>query len=105
MVSKRRDFVYVKDIIQYTIRSITTAKKIRHFQCGIRSGSHVLMILSLLSIILWGSTLKRNIFDNPYSFYQPHTEADMSITFKVLRCRSQYTLEQGILDYFQSGLL
>jgi ADP-L-glycero-D-manno-heptose 6-epimerase len=101
---QRRDFVYVKDIIQYTIRSITTAKKSGIFNAGSGVARTFNDIITALNHTL-GLDLETEYFDNPYSFYQPHTEADMSITFKVLRCRSQYTLEQGILDYFQSGLL
>jgi ADP-L-glycero-D-manno-heptose 6-epimerase len=101
---QRRDFVYVKDIVHYTIRAITTAKKSGIYNAGSGTARTFNDIITALNHTL-GLDLETEYIDNPYSFYQPHTEADMTATFKTLRCQSQYTLEQGILDYFQSGLL
>jgi ADP-L-glycero-D-manno-heptose 6-epimerase len=101
---QRRDFVYVKDIVHYTIRSITTASKSGIFNAGSGVSRTFNDIITILNHTL-GLDLETEYFDNPYPFYQPHTEADMSLTFKTLRCKSEYTLEQGILDYFKSGYL
>ncbi|MCS7062717.1 MAG: ADP-glyceromanno-heptose 6-epimerase [Methylacidiphilales bacterium] len=101
---QRRDFVYIKDIVELTIRAITTARKSGIYNAGsgtARSFNDVVTILNRT----FGTDLETEYFDNPYPFYQPHTEADMSVTIKALRYKPQYTLEKGILDYFQSGHL
>jgi ADP-L-glycero-D-manno-heptose 6-epimerase len=101
---QRRDFVYVKDVVNYTIRSITTAKKSGIYNAGSGVARTFNDVITVLNRTL-GLDLETEYFDNPYPFYQPHTEADMKATFKALRCQSQYTLESGILDYYQSGML
>ena len=38
--------------------------------------------------------------DNPYgAFYQPHTEADMTLTKKMVNYEPRYTPITGIADY------
>jgi ADP-L-glycero-D-manno-heptose 6-epimerase len=43
--------------------------------------------------------------DNPHAHYQPHTEADLTLTTRALRYKPKYTLETGIDDYLASGFL
>jgi ADP-L-glycero-D-manno-heptose 6-epimerase len=50
-----------------------------------------------------GTSLEPEYFENPYSFYQPHTEADMAKARNELNFSPQYPPGRGIADYL--GLL
>ncbi len=46
-----------------------------------------------------GTKLETEYFENPYSFYQPHTEADMTLAKKELGFVSAWAPAAGIADY------
>ena len=98
-----RDFVYVKDIVNYTIRGLTAPQSVI-LNAGSGQPRPFNDIISILNEVL-GTSVQPEYFDCPYPFYQPHTEADMSNTERVLRVKSEYSLEKGIRDYFDSGFL
>lgn len=52
-----------------------------------------------------GTNHKPDYFDNPYSFYQNFTQADMSHHEKMTGFRCRYTTREGILDYVKNYLL
>ncbi len=107
--NQKRDFVYVKDIVDYTIAAATSAQARSEGTAGIyNAGSGVPRsfndIVDILNDVLQ-TQLKAEYIENPYSFYQPHTEADLSATIEGLGVKPQFTLEEGIKDYLDSGWL
>jgi ADP-L-glycero-D-manno-heptose 6-epimerase len=98
-----RDFVYVKDIVRYTIAA-ANARSSGIYNAGSGTARPFNDIVSILNRVL-GTSLEAEYFDNPFPFYQPHTEADIEATVRALRVKPQFTLEKGIEDYFKSGLL
>ena len=46
-----------------------------------------------------GTSLEPAFFDNPYPFFQPFTEAELSATTSALDYTPNYLLEEGIKDY------
>lgn len=98
-----RDFVYVKDIVNYTIRALT-APQSTILNAGSGQPRPFNDIITILNQVL-GTSVEPEYFDCPYPFYQPHTEADMSNTERVLRVKAEYSLEKGIRDYYDSGFL
>ncbi len=98
-----RDFVYVMDIVNYTIRALT-APQSAILNAGSGQPRPFNDIITILNKVL-STSLKPEYFDCPYPFYQPHTEADMSNTQRVLGVKSEYSLEKGIQDYYDSGFL
>ncbi|MBI3415149.1 MAG: ADP-glyceromanno-heptose 6-epimerase [Verrucomicrobia bacterium] len=94
----KRDFVYVKDVVALTIKALT-APRSTVYNCG--SGLPV----SFNDVIAeLNRNLKTNLapdyFENPYShFYQPHTEADMSLAKAELNHEPQFPPARGIADY------
>ncbi|RDU63958.1 ADP-glyceromanno-heptose 6-epimerase [Helicobacter sp. MIT 14-3879] len=91
-----RDFVYIKDVIQANIKAMESIKSgIYNVGNGVaRSFNDIVNIL------------KNHIGDfeveyikNPHSFYQNHTQADISNTTKDLFYEPRYSLESGIEDY------
>lgn len=98
-----RDFVYVKDIVSYTIAA-SMAGRNGLYNAGSGTPRPFNDIITNLNRVL-GTKHKTQYFPCPFSFYQPHTEADMSLTTKGLKVKSKYSLEKGIDDYFASGFL
>jgi ADP-L-glycero-D-manno-heptose 6-epimerase len=101
---QKRDFVYVKDIVEFTIAGFTKAKKSGVYNAGSGKPRSFNDIIACLNKVL-KLNLEADYFENPFSFYQPHTEADLSATEKDLKTKPQFSLEQGIEDYLQSGWL
>lgn len=101
---QKRDFVYVKDIVNYTIAAMKAKIRSGVFNAGTGIPRAFNDIVSILNSLL-GAKLEPDYFDNPYPFYQSHTEASMELTKRALGVKPQYSLEQGIKDYFNSGFL
>jgi ADP-L-glycero-D-manno-heptose 6-epimerase len=101
---QKRDFVYVKDIVRYTLAAVLGAQGSGIYNAGsglARSFNDVIMNLNRVL----GLALETDYIENPYAFYQPHTEADQSETIKSLKLKAIYDLEKGLDDYFKSGWL
>lgn len=99
---QKRDFVYVKDAVEATILGLEAPSGVYNTGSGEpRSFNDVIAILQKHL----GTSLDTEYFENPYAFYQPHTEADLSLSRKALKYNPQYSLENGIKDYVESGYL
>ena len=97
----KRDFVYVKDVVALTLRAVQ-APRSTVYNCG--SGHPVSFneVIEALNKEL-GTNLPPDYFDNPYgSFYQPHTEADMSLAREELGFTPAFTPVTGIPDYVRT---
>ena len=100
---QNRDFVYVKDIVNYTVGALE-AKVSTVFNAGSGQPRSFNDLVSALNGVL-GTNFEPEYIKNPYEHYQPHTEADMSKMEKELGIKPAYSLEEGIKDYYESGLL
>jgi ADP-L-glycero-D-manno-heptose 6-epimerase len=98
-----RDFVYVKDIVTCTILAARARSSgIYNAGSGVpRSFNDIIANLNRVLNTQW----QPEYIDNPHAHYQPHTEADLSLTTKALRYTPKFTLEKGIDDYAASGFL
>ena len=95
---QKRDFVYVRDVVQMTIMALT-APRSTIYNCGSGQPFSFNEVIAELNANL-GVNLEPDYFENPYaSFYQPHTEADMSLALQELKFEPQYSPRQGIADY------
>jgi ADP-L-glycero-D-manno-heptose 6-epimerase len=95
---QKRDFVYVSDVVRMTM-SAATAPRSTVYNCG--SGQPVSFneVIAELNKNL-GARLAPDYFENPYgSFYQPHTEADLTLSRSELRYEPQYPPAVGIAAY------
>lgn len=104
-----RDFVYVKDIVDYTLAAATSPQARSEGTVGIYNGGSGVPrsfndIIRILNQVL-NTQLETEYIENPYSFYQPHTEADLTATRERLGVEPKFTLEAGIQDYLDSGWL
>jgi ADP-L-glycero-D-manno-heptose 6-epimerase len=94
----KRDFVYIKDVVDANINAIQAKPGIYNVGSGVsRSFNDIISILK--------NELNREIsidyFDNPYSFYQCNTCADLSTNLNGLDYNPNYNLEDGIKDYLK----
>jgi len=93
----KRDFVYVKDVVAMTIAALN-APRSGVFNCGCGEPFSFNEVIEALNRAL-GTSLEPDYFENPYSFYQPHTEADMTRARTELGFAPQYPPARGIADY------
>ena len=94
---QKRDFVYVKDVVACTIGALA-APHSGVYNCGSGQAFSFNEVISELNKNL-RTALEPDYFENPYSFYQPHTEADLTLSSKELNYRPAYSPITGIADY------
>jgi ADP-L-glycero-D-manno-heptose 6-epimerase len=98
---QRRDFVYVKDVVALTLRGLK-APRSTVYNCGSGVAFSFNEVIAELNQNL-GTKLETEYIDNPYgAFYQPHTEADMTLARNELSFVPQYPPAKGIADYVAS---
>lgn len=97
----KRDFVYVKDVVAMTLAALG-APRSDIYNCGSGHPFSFNEVIAELNRNL-GTSLEPDYIENPYSFYQPHTEADMTRARTELGFTPKYTPATGIADYV--GLL
>jgi ADP-L-glycero-D-manno-heptose 6-epimerase len=97
---QKRDFVHVKDVVELTLRA-ATASRSTVYNCGSGRPFAFNEVIASLNQAL-GTEFAPDYFDNPYDFYQPHTEADMTRAREELGFQPQYDPATGILDYVRT---
>jgi ADP-L-glycero-D-manno-heptose 6-epimerase len=94
---QKRDFVYVEDIVNCTINALS-APHSAIYNCGSGQAFSFNEVISELNKNL-GTKLDPEYFENPYSFYQPHTEADLTLARNELKYQPEYPPAAGIARY------
>jgi ADP-L-glycero-D-manno-heptose 6-epimerase len=94
---QKRDFVYVKDVVRMTIQALN-APRSGIYNCGSGLATSFNQVIAALNQSL-GTKLEPEYFENPYSFYQPHTEADMTLAQNELKYSPEFPPDKGIADY------
>ena len=94
---QKRDFVHVKDVVALTMRALT-APRSTVYNGGSGQPFSFNEVIAAVNQSL-GMRLEPEYFDNPYSFYQPHTEADMTRARVELDFTPQFPPAAGIADY------
>jgi ADP-L-glycero-D-manno-heptose 6-epimerase len=92
-----RDFVYIRDVIGANLSALDAP---RSGVCNVGSGR----ARSFNDIVkVTGQLLDMQVeieyFDNPFLFYQAHTEAELSDTETLLNWKPAWSLEDGMEDY------
>jgi len=92
-----RDFVYIRDVIGANLAALDAP---RSGVCNVGSGAARSFndVVTTLGASL-GQKLEIDYFDNPFSFYQMHTEADVSESAALLNWQPQWSLEKGMDEY------
>jgi ADP-L-glycero-D-manno-heptose 6-epimerase len=94
---QQRDFVYVKDIVQGTIRA-ADAKTSGIYNLGYGQPRSFNELVQILNQSL-GTNLKPDYIENPHAHYQNFTQADLSAARQALGYEPQFSLEAGVADY------
>lgn len=93
---QKRDFVYIDDVVAANICA-ASANCNGVFNVGSGVARSFNDIVSILKTHL--GDFEVEYFDNPYSFYQAHTQADISQTQAKLNYIPKFSLEDGIKEY------
>ncbi|MEO5754207.1 MAG: ADP-glyceromanno-heptose 6-epimerase [Chthoniobacterales bacterium] len=96
---QKRDFVYVKDIVQGTLRALE-AKESGIYNLGSGQARSFNELIAILNQTL-GTSYEPEYFDNPHAHYQNHTEADLTNVRRSLGYEPQFSLEEGVVDYMK----
>lgn len=94
---QKRDFVYVKDVVAFTI-SARSATRNGTYNCGSGQAFSFNQIVQELNKNL-GTELEPEYFENPYAFFQPHTEADLTLSRAELNYTPKFGPAAGIAEY------
>lgn len=92
-----RDFVYVKDVVEATLLAADGGRG-GVYNIGSGRPTSFNEVIALLNKAL-GTDHEPDYFDNPYPFYQPYTEADVTRAREELGYDPQYPIDRGIAEY------
>lgn len=96
-----RDFIYISDVIDATIKSITT-KNINSIYniCSGNSKSinYIISILKKISTVTFKVNFKKKFHDSEYFYFK----ASNKLAYKKLKWRPKISLKQGIQNTFQN---
>ena len=96
MGEQKRDFVYIQDVIAANVKAIN-AKKSGIYNVGSGKARSYNEIVDCLKMNL--GEFEVEYIDNPYEFFQTHTEANIVLTKKFLDYEPRFSLEVGIKNY------
>jgi len=91
---QKRDFVYINDIVEANIKAALSNKS-GIYNIGFGKSRNFNDIVKIINKTI-DKNLEIEYFDNPYDFYQNHTEADIA---NDIEYQPKYNLEKGIQDY------
>jgi ADP-L-glycero-D-manno-heptose 6-epimerase len=100
---QKRDFVYIDDVMAANVAAMTS-KQSGVFNVGSGAAASFNDVVAQLNRVL-KTDLPPDYIDNPYDFFQTHTEADLTQSRAVLGYSPQYDLQKGVDAYFASGTL
>src|SRR5437773_3118088 len=96
---QKRDFVYVKDVVEGSIRAFD-AQTSGIYNLGSGHARSFNELVDVLNKCL-GTNLQPDYIDNPYAHYQNFTEADLDNVRSALGYQPQFPLEDGVRDYMK----
>lgn len=92
-----RDFVYVDDAVECTLRAMAGGTS-GIFNTGSGEARTFNDVIGQLNKAL-GTSLDPEYIDNPYPFFQPFTQADLTRSRDELGYEPKYSLDDGIAVY------
>ena len=96
---QQRDFVYVKDIVEGSVRALE-AKQSGIYNLGSGRARSFNELIEVLNHSL-GTNFKPEYIENPHAHYQNFTQADLTSVRSDLGYEPNYPLETGVADYMQ----
>ena len=96
---QKRDFVYVKDIVDGSIRALN-ARSSGIYNLGSGQARSFNELVDVLNKCL-GTKLQPDYINNPHAHYQNFTEADLTKVRGALGFEPRFPLEAGVKDYME----
>ncbi|MCG3184429.1 MAG: ADP-L-glycero-D-manno-heptose-6-epimerase [Planctomycetes bacterium] len=96
---QKRDFVHVDDAVQCTLLAMHSGKA-GVFNTGSGEARSFNEVIEQLNKAL-GTKLEPEYIDNPFPFFQPFTQADLTRSKAELGYEPKYNLESGVKQYVQ----
>ncbi len=96
---QKRDFVYVKDVVEGSIRALD-AQAGGIYNLGSGQARSFNELVDVLNKCL-GTNFQPDYIDNPHAHYQNFTQADLTNACNALGYKPQFPLEEGVRDYMQ----
>jgi ADP-L-glycero-D-manno-heptose 6-epimerase len=96
---QKRDFVYVKDAVEGSIRAFD-AQTSGIYNLGSGHARSFNELVDVLNKCL-GTNLQPDYIDNPHAHYQDFTQADLANSRRALGYEPRFPLEDGVRDYMQ----
>ncbi len=96
--SQARDQVYVKDVVEATLAAADERAVSGVYNVGSGKATSFNDIIAAINEAL-GSSYQPQYIDNPYSFYQDYTCADVTATKKALGWSPQHEPRKAIIEY------
>ncbi|MBB6430906.1 NAD-dependent epimerase/dehydratase family protein [Algisphaera agarilytica] len=93
-----RDQIYVKDVVGCTMAGALDGAKSGVYNCGTGEATSFNQIVAALNQA-FGTDHAPDYFENPFSFYQDYTCADISQTTAGLNWKPAYTTHDAIVEY------
>jgi ADP-L-glycero-D-manno-heptose 6-epimerase len=100
---QRRDFVYIDDVVQANLKAMSSTYS-GVFNVGSGKSWSFNEVVAELNRVL-KTNLEPDYFENPYSFTQDRTEADLTEARRGLAYDPRFDLSRGIDAYLASGKL
>ena len=100
---QKRDFVYIDDVLAANLAALTCPTP-GVFNVGSGAAGSFNQVVQHLNRVL-KTDLPPEYFENPYSFFQTLTEADLTRSRQFLRYNPKFDLGRGIDAYHASGKL
>ncbi len=96
---QKRDFVYVKDVVEGSIRALD-AQASGIYNLGSGQSRSFNALVDVLNKCL-GTNFQPDYIDNPHAHYQNFTQADLTNARSALGYEPRFPLESGVPDYMQ----
>ncbi len=96
---QKRDFIFVDDVVSAIVKAMDY-NNTDVFNVGTGTPATFNQIIQILNTAL-STNFPPDYFENPYTFYQNHTEADISASQQKLGFTPQYSPEDGINAYIK----
>jgi ADP-L-glycero-D-manno-heptose 6-epimerase len=96
---QKRDFVYVKDVIEGSIRALD-AETSGIYNLGSGHARSFNELVDILNKCL-RTNFQPDYIDNPHAHYQNFTQADLTNAHNALGYEPKFRLEDGVRDYMQ----
>jgi ADP-L-glycero-D-manno-heptose 6-epimerase len=96
---QKRDFVYVKDVVEGSIRALD-AQGSGIYNLGSGQARSFNELVDVLNKCL-GTSFQPDYIDNPHAHYQNFTQADLTNARSALGYEPRFPLEEGVRDYME----